>query len=282
MTFWIGAFGPQAPSAGTFTVDAAGNITDYTAGAFLTHDDDETIAVGTLKLVSHPVVFNMNGYNSGWNMPSEITHQNSAIPAPYVSSTYYMPATVTGSYQIYTPGSSTADNATYQSARFSIGLDGVPAVVNPGAPGLAYENGQLVFTNVFEVTYQWTRDNGTGAVPYSVSWWPGEGGAAGGGDKGGSEGILGLVPGRYDVGYASLEGSVSNSTVGWTSDGVSNNKTFDVVDDHTLSWVKTITFASTDGYLYTLTLTRVGIPEPATMSLLALGGLAMLRRARRG
>jgi len=264
-------FGPQAvdvtPGAtvnisigsmfvGSFSADDNGVITsEYEDTAF-------TISGSKVTFITYPVAVDTNGYNGGWVMP-QVNHQVRASNAPGGFFTYDLPVTSSGAYVLHTPGATS--NGLYQDATFTVSpVDGFLSVTNPGAAGLTLVGGTtLAFTNKVEVEYQWARSDG---LSPGVSWWAGDGSCAGGDDKRDS-GTYVLVPGLYDIGWANLP-------AGAWKDGV---KGFEVFNNDQ-GWVKTLTYTTNDDIVYTLTLTRVGVPEPATMSLLVLGGLAMLKR----
>ena len=243
---------------GDFDVDASGVITsDYEGTVF-------TIDGSTIRLITHEVLIDMGRYNGGWKIPS-VNHHVRASHGPNGLFAYNLPVTTTGAYVVLTPGST--KDGLYKDAVFTVDASGQVTVTEPGAAGLEMKGGKLTFTNVFDVEYQWERSDGES---FGVSWWAGGGEMAGGDDKGVS-GTLGLVPGIYDIGWHSLPAG--------TWDNNDNAFEFTGNDDY---WTKTLTYTANDGLIYTLALTygTPPIPEPATMSLLALGGLAILRRRK--
>jgi len=280
-----GAYGPQAVSVnagatvvnlslenntilvGSIFLDEDGNVESYTGG--LTSYVDDTTGYQAFQFVTHPVTFDLNGYTGGWHIQDVHWDPRSATVW-----TYSLPATVREGdvYTIRTPGT--------EAARFTLGTDGKPTVTQPGSAGLVFDDasGALMFTNVVPITYTWACSDESVDVG-NLPWYPGwPGGTGGGGDKRGAEGTLGLIPGAaYNIGWYSLD---YYNKFG----GAWDDQNFAVPDDPT-GWSCVLTYRvpdniETSARVYTLTLAGPAIPEPMTMSLLTLGGLALLRRRR--
>ena len=229
--------------AGSFSVTAVGDITTAYPDAF-------TIAGSTVTFNTHPVTLDTTGYDSGlW-----INNVNWQAGADGHLLTYNLPATLRGAYAVTTPGG--------RNGLFTVDTDGALAVTDPGSMGLAVVDGVLRFTNTCAVQYQWEgRD-----LPADLSWWAG-GGPQGGGQDKGVAGVTGFVPGEYAISHATLPPG------NWYG-----GATFTIPDNIPTGWEKTITYVTRDHGTWTLTLTYPAVPEPATLTLLTAGGLAILRR----
>jgi len=251
---------------GSILLDENGNIESYTGG--LTSFVDDVSGLQGFKFITYPVTLNLSGYTGGWFM-QDVNYD----PRDATVWSYSLPVTMRegDAYVLRTPGT---------EARFTLGIDGKPTVTVPGTAGLAYDEsaGELKLTNVADITYTWTSsiENENWA---SVQWWADWGLSMGGGDKKGQEGTMGFIPGvDYSIGWYSLD---YYNQFGGTWD----NRSFSIPADPT-GWSQTFTYTvppyegNDAGRVYTLTLTGPAIPEPATMSLLTLGGLALLRRRR--
>jgi len=282
-------------SPGSFQIDASGIVPGSYDPKVFTPGWDTDKGLPSMTLTTHPVNFNLNGYNSGWQVGQEILNGGTLAVTKL-----YLPASVTGVYHITTPGAT--PTGTFQTASFTVDVDGNVDVFNPGVAGLAVDKATntLSFTNLRKVSITWDYgDNPTVLAdvthptnPHLIPWWIGEpGNTNSGGDRAGDFEYT-LVPGLYIFGYVNFPGewnvdplgTLTGNTAGWDN-GINY---FTVPEDGAESWVKQVSFQVKDrttGDISTMTATisytAPPVPEPATMTLLALGGLAMLRRGRR-
>jgi len=266
---------------GNFAVDESGDIsTDY-GHVFAV---DNTTSTVTLK--THEVVVDMNRYNGSFWLNSVNWFPGTVNTQQF---TYHLPAYTDNVYTIDTsagkPGST---NATF---RVNPDKDGNVEVLEAGSAGLDVIDGKLTFTNVREIQTVWTitTDDDTDTFGLSnghdvitdirrVWWW-----AGGGGDKNALATSIFCVPGTYEIGYVGIPGEWNVGAYAWEG----GLRTFVVPEDPTVSIDETFTmklpYNNAPGKFVTMTLavSYVGIPEPMTMSLLAVGGLAMLKRRGR-
>ncbi|MCL2700260.1 MAG: PEP-CTERM sorting domain-containing protein [Phycisphaerae bacterium] len=230
-------------------------------GLFTVHDDGAivtpfpdafTVAGSTVTFNTHPVTLDTTGYDSGmW-----INNVNWQAGASGHQFTYNLPATLSGAYAVTTPGGRTG--------LFTVATDGTVAVTDPGPMGLAVVDGALRFTNTYPIEYKWAGQN----VPDDLLWWAGDGPQGGGPDKG-VAGVTGVVPGEYAVSWSTLPAG------NWYG-----GATFVVPETIQPGWTKTLTYNTVNHGPWTLTLSYP-VPEPAALTLLALGGMAVMLRRRR-
>jgi len=230
----------------------------------------------TLKLNTVPLTFNVGGFESGWRIPQIVAGADQHTG----NKTYVLPMVFTAGFEY--------GMSPYPS--FGRGADGI-VYLNSTASPLTIETGTTGFT-VAEgsiKTLKWECANLPADLTISF-------GQAAGGQGGAGLGTLladagdayTFLAGSYYVALSYLNGnslfqgkvcpiltipSDFENAAGWTLTERGYEKTILLQPTNDGAALHPVDYYVTFWY-------PVNVPEPATMSLLALGGLALLRRKR--
>jgi len=217
----------------------------------------------TISFVTQPLTFDIGDYQGGWWLneygPSWQARGNK---------TYDLPVEFSGA-NFYTPGSNNY---------FSRSADGTVTVGSSDRNiGLAGGQDIITIAQPLELTY-------TTNFPAERWVWAGDGPTAGGiGNKPSNDGHLahdGDAETVWTINYLpggfQLESQIIELAGGWVG-----SRMFNIPDyDDAIGWSQTVYYELEDGTTYFFTLNGPAVPEPMTMSLLTLGGVALLRRRR--
>jgi len=243
-------------------------------------------ADGNLKVEfqTAPMTFSLGQYHGGWN----IDHLNWQAAT---SQTFYLPVYFTNA-AFLTPGSQTFFGRDFDGETTSVTVGGSTT----GVQLVASKNGATDILTVSDdsivpVTYS------SAGMPqgYGFYYWCGGGAMAGGLCNSGTghlflpDGTVNYLPGTYSIstnatGGGEYQGQWQNGSETFTIYVDSNDplQTAYFKDKNgNLSSTHTAYLLGNDGNMYTMVFhVPLPLPEPATMTLLTLGGLALLRRRK--
>jgi len=227
----------------------------------------------TVTLQTAPMAVNVGSYQGGWNIHNNITWGGAG------NYTANLPLAFDNAH-FYTPGNQNT---------FSRAADGKITVADrDGGIVVLAGDGSLTIDPSLIVTLTYNMDEGMPDGWYQFNGAGGTGigiGNTGNGHNTYGEGTVNFMPGVYNIEVGGSNNWVDGSGRVTIPFDINNPDAWEAAGwtyttkgwTHTASWVD----GETTSNMMIFYAGAVPVPEPVTMTLLALGGLAMLRRGRR-
>jgi len=246
----------------------------------------------TVRIVTKPFVLDMNGYQGGWYMNNTNGKQRNSGTATYNLPVVFNNIWV-GTFGAHTPLSrrvdGTGDDAVSVIFRGNSGADNFGGVQLDGS-----DTSVAKFVTI-PLAWEWVDASGNVSSVPETFWvgFAGDSTGPGGGNTGYGDPLFGqsgeyvFLPGTSIAAYLFDGARPQNAGDNMNYLVISDRREFTIPSDVIALaeaaddglWTTILTFGTAGGeYYLRLSYDSNPVPEPAAMSLLALGGLALLRR----